>query len=73
MTDKEKTMTDREKTNNQLYAERDSVERQLIEIEEQWESKGTIEAISATEYDRLSRRLDELTCEVRRPNRWNGP
>jgi len=73
MTDKEKIMTDREKTNNQLYAERDSVERQLIEIEEQWESNGTIEAISATEYDRLSRRLDELTHEVRRPNRWNGP
>ena len=73
MTDKERTMTDREKTNNQLYAERDSVESQLIEIEEQWESDGTIEAISATEYDRLSRRLDELTYEVRRPNRWNGP
>jgi hypothetical protein len=73
MTDKGKKMTDREKTNNQLYTERDSIELQLIEIEKQWESKGVIEAISATEYDRLSRRLDELTYEVRRPNRWNGP
>jgi len=65
--------TDNKKTTNELDIERHEVKEDMVSLEEKWQSEGRVKPIEAVEYDRLSRRYEELTSEIRRPSRWHGP
>ena len=63
----------KEKTNNELFSERDAIEREMLRIEEAWHTEGKTHPEDAIEYENLSRLHETLTAEIRHPNRWNGP
>ena len=64
-------MTDKERSENQLRIERNSIEHQMMSMEERWHKQGKINPLDAVEFDRLSSRYEELAEEIGNLDRQN--
>ena len=57
-------MIDKEKTANQLRIKRNSIEQQIMLIEERWHKKGRVDLTDAVEFDLLTFKCEELTERI---------